>query len=265
MKLLIFWDVFGRIGREWLRKELPNLVKKYNPDFILANVDNLSSWRWAIEKHVIELEKMWIDIMTSWDHIFDNFEKIKDYLWKKDSRLIRCANFYEENLAWKGYRIFEKNGKKLLVIHLQWEVFMNHKVTNPFLKAREILDFYKWEKLDWIILDFHNEASAELYGLSYYLDWEVSFVFWTHTHIQTNDETILKWWTWFMSDVGMNWPYNSIIWADYDSVISRFLTWIWKWKIEQSLDPTYLVSWVYVEIGDDMKCEKIEKIRIIKK
>ena len=147
---------------------------------------------------------------------------------------------------------------------MQWEVFMNHKVTNPFLKTREILDSYKWEKLDWIILDFHNEATAEAYGLVNYLDWDISFMFWTHTHVQTNDEIILKNWTGFICDVGMNWPLNSIIWADFESVKSRFLSWINKWKIEQSLDSTYLVSWVYVEIWDDMKCKKIEKIRIIK-
>jgi len=264
MKLLIFWDVYGRVGREWLRKELPKLMEKYNSDFVIANVDNVSSWRWAIEKHIIELEKIGVDIMTSWDHIFDNFEKIKDYLWKKDSHLIRCANFYEEDLVWKWHKIFEKNWKKLLVIHMQWEVFMNHKVPNPFLKIREILDSYKWEKLDWIILDFHNEATAEAYGLVNYLDWDISFMFWTHTHVQTNDEIILKNWTGFICDVGMNWPLNSIIWADFESVKSRFLSWINKWKIEQSLDSTYLVSWVYVEIWDDMKCKKIEKIRIIK-
>jgi len=32
--------------------------------------------------------------MTSGDHVFDNFEKIKDYLDKKDSKLLRIANFY---------------------------------------------------------------------------------------------------------------------------------------------------------------------------
>jgi len=40
---------------------------------------------------------------------------------------------------------------------------MNHKVTNPFLKAKEIIEKHKDEKLDAIIIDFHNEASAELY------------------------------------------------------------------------------------------------------
>ncbi|MDD3145039.1 MAG: TIGR00282 family metallophosphoesterase [Candidatus Gracilibacteria bacterium] len=264
MKLLIFGDVYGRVGREGLRKELPKLKEKYDPDFIIANVDNVSSGRGAIEKHIIELEKLGVDIMTSGDHIFDNFEKIKDYLGKKDSRLIRCANFYEEDLVGKGHKIFEKNGKKLLVIHMQGEVFMNHKVTNPFLKSREILDSYNGEKLDGIVLDFHNEATAEAYGLAYYLDGDLSFMFGTHTHVQTNDDIILKKGTGFICDVGMNGPLNSVIGADFESVKPRFLSGISKGKIEQSLDSTYLVSGVYVEIGDDMKCEKIEKIRIIK-
>ena len=60
----------------------------------------------------------------------------------------------------------------------------------------------------------------------------------------------------------MNWPLYSVIWADFESVKKRFLTWIWKWKITQSLDNNYVVSWALVEIWDDMKCENIEKIRI---
>jgi hypothetical protein len=36
--------------------------------------------------------------------------KIKDYLEKQDSKLIRVANFYDdENLEGKGYKIVEKN------------------------------------------------------------------------------------------------------------------------------------------------------------
>ncbi len=75
MKILIFWDVYGRIWRKWLKAELPWLKEKYNPDFVIANIENCTSWRWPIEKHVIELEKLWIDIMTSWDHVFDNYQK----------------------------------------------------------------------------------------------------------------------------------------------------------------------------------------------
>jgi calcineurin-like phosphoesterase len=136
MKVLIFWDVYGRIWRNALLKELPALREKYSPDFVVTNVDNISSGRWAIEKHILELEEVYVDIMTAWDHIFDNFDKVKDYLSKNDSRLLRFANLYNAEIPWVWEKVFEKNGKKLLVIHLQWEIFMNHKVFSPFLKAK---------------------------------------------------------------------------------------------------------------------------------
>lgn len=263
MKILIFWDVYGRIWRAALKKELPKLKEKYKPDFVVVNIENATSWRWAIEKHAIELEKMWIDVMTSGDHVFDNFDKIKDYLNKKDSKLIRIENFYNsETLEWKWFKLVEKKWKKLLVIHLMWETFMNHKVNNPFLKANEILEKFKEEKLDWIIIDFHKETTSEWYGMWFYLDWKIGFIFWTHTHIQTNDELILPKWTWIISDVWMNWPLYSVIWADFKSVEKRFLTWINKGKIEQCLDKNYVVNSVCVELDDFWKCTNIEKIRI---
>lgn len=268
MKILIFWDIYWRIWRKALKKEIPNLKEKYNPDFIIANLDNVTSWRWAIEKHVLELESLWIDLMTSWDHFFDNYDKIKDYLNLPNSKFIRCANFIEYwdyKIAWKWYKILEKNNKNLLVIHLMCETFMKYSVTNPFHKVDEILEKYKWKDLDWIIIDFHKETSSSWYGMWFYLDWKVSFIFWTHTHIQTNDELILPKWTWLISDVWMSWPLYSVIWADYDSVKKRFLTWIWRWKIEQCLDKNYVVNWVCVEIWNDMICKNIEKIRIREK
>lgn len=265
MKILVFWDVYWRIWRSALKKELPKLREKFNPDFVIVNIENATSWRWPIEKHAIELENLWIDVMTSWDHVFDNIDRITDYLDKKDSKLIRWANFYDNwsyHIPWKWYKIVEKNGKKLLVIHLIGQVFMNFNVENPFFSIDKILEETKNEKLDWIIIDFHKETTAEWYWLWFYLDWKVSFIFWTHTHIQTNDELILPNWTWILSDVWMNWPLYSVIWADFESVKKRFLTWISKWKISQCLDENYVVNWAFIEIWDDMKCVNIEKIRI---
>lgn len=262
MKILIFWDVYWRIGRAALKKELPNLISLHNPDFIIANVENATSWRGVIEKHAIEFEKMWIDIMTSWDHVFDNFEKIKQYLAKENSKLIRAANFYNDDiLEWSWYKVTEKNWKKLLVIHLLWETFMNHKVKNPFVVAKDIIEKFKEEKLDWIIVDFHKETTSEWYWMAHLLDWKASFVFWTHTHIQTNDELILKWWTGIISDVWMNWPLYSVIWADFNSVKNRFLSWVNKWKIEQCLDKNYVVNGVIIEVENKL-CKKVDKIRI---
>jgi len=264
MRVLIFWDVYGRIWRAALKKELPLLKEKHKPDFVIVNVDNCTSWRWPIEKHLLEFEALWVDLMTWGNHVFDNLNKIDEYIEKEDSKLIRPANFREykeyKSLG-KWYKVIEKNWKKLLVIHILWEVFMHMQLDNPFLKVEEIIEELKWEDLDWIIIDYHKETSAEWYWLAHFLDWRASFIYWTHTHVQTNDELILENGIWLLSDVWMNWSLYSIIWADYKAIEKRFLTW-WRWKITQCLDKNYLVNWVVVDIWDDMRCENIEKIRI---
>ena len=261
MKILAFGDIYGRVWRKALKKELPGLQEKYNPDFVLVNVDNISSWRWAVDHHVEELNAIWVDIMTGWDHIYDNFSHIKDYLQSPDTNLLVPANTYETDTGiW--YKVFEKNGKRLLVIHLMWNVFMRDNLYNPFLKADEILSEDHGE-LDGIIVDFHKEATSEIYGLAMYLEGRISSIFWTHTHVQTNDEMILPGWTWIMCDIGMVWPLYSVIGATFDSVKKRFLTGINKWKIVQWLWKDYVVNWVFLEIDEaTQKCTHIEKMRI---
>lgn len=265
MKILIFWDIYWRIWREALKKELPKLKQKYSPDFVVANIDNVTSWRWAILKHINDLKDLWIDLMTGWDHIYDNIDKIWDYLNDEKSIVIRPLNFYETTLhknPWKWYKIIEKNWKKLLVIHLMWEVFTKFRIDNPFLRVNDLLLKFENEKIDWIIIDFHKEATSEWYWIANFLNWRVSLVYWTHTHVQTNDDHILDLWTWLISDIWMNGSFKWVIWATYKSVEKMFLTWILSWKIEQSLDSNYIINWIYVEIWDDKKCMKIEKIFI---
>jgi calcineurin-like phosphoesterase len=99
--------------------------------------------------------------------------------------------------------------------------------------------------------------------MSMFLDGKISFLYGTHTHIQTNDELILPKWTGLLSDVGMSWPLYSIIGADFESIKSRFLSWVLKWKISQALWKEYVISACVVDIDENTrKCLHIEKIRI---
>ncbi len=264
MKILIFWDIYWRIGRNAFLRELPHLQNKYQPDFVIVNVDNISSGRWPIEKHIFELENAWVDVMTAWDHIFDNLERVKNYLQKPDSKLLRAANYYEAPeffIPWVWEKICEKNGKKMLLIHLLSSTSMRDQVYNPFLKLQEILKKYDTQTFDWIIVDFHKEYTSEIYGMALWFDGKISFAYGTHTHIQSNDELILDGGTGVMNDVGMSGSLHSVIWADLLSVKQRFFSGINKGKIEQSLDARYVVNGVYVEIEEN-KTTFIEKIRI---
>ena len=269
MKILIFWDIVWRIWRKSLAKEIWDLKDKFNPDFIIANGENLASGRWPTEKLILEMWALGIDLFTWWNHSFDNEKKIIEYMDKEESILIRPANHLESRfykIPWKGYKIIEKNWKNLLVINLMSEVFMRDQMDNVFIKLDDIIEKIKWEKLDWIIVDFHWETSAELYALAYFsekLNKQISLIYWTHTHIQTNDEIVLPSGIGIMSDVWMSWSLYSIIGSDYKSLEKRFLTWIGKWKIEQSLWNNYVVNYLFVEIDENnSKTTNIEKWRI---
>ena len=265
MKILVFWDIYGRIGRKAFTKEIANLKEEHTPDFVIANVDNITSGRWAVSHLVDELCDLGVDLCTGWDHIFDNYDKVSESLDAEDSHIIRPGNFFESKyykLAWKGYKILEKNGQKLLVIHVVSGTFLRDTVQNPYLYVDELLDELCAEDFDAIILDYHKEASAEVWSMAFFLDGRVSAVFGTHTHLQTNDELILDKGTGVIWDVWMSGSLYSVIGAEFWSIRKRTLTGIMKWKIKQSLDKRYVVNACLFDVCDKTgETKNILKIR----
>lgn len=264
MRVLIYGDIYGRVWRKAFEKEYAAMCKKYAPDFTIANIENITSGRWPVSEHAEFINDLWVDLMTGGDHIFDNVPNINTYLEKDDSNLIRPANFYmtqEYPLAGNGYKIIEKNGKRLLLIQLLWEVFMNHKVENPFSYIESLLQTIPEESYDACIVEFHRETTAELYGMARLLEGKSALVYGTHTHIQTNDAHILPWGTWVQADVGMNGPFYSVIGAEFDSVKKRFLSGISRGKIEQALKGPYVINALIVDIDPSSGlCTHIENI-----
>ncbi|EKE26006.1 MAG: Metallophosphoesterase [uncultured bacterium (gcode 4)] len=266
IKLLIFWDIFWRNWRRLVNKYLPELKNKYNPDFILWNSENITSWKWPVLKHILEMKELWFDCLTWWDHTFSNLKDIKDYINEKDSIQIRPLNYYESRfykVPWKWFRVIEKDWKKLLVINLIGSAFIWGQSFNPFIKVDEILNEFQNEKFDGIIVDFHRETTAEIYAMSEFLNGRISMIFWTHTHVQTNDEHILSNWTGMITDVWMIWSFHSSIGQTFETRLPQFISGLnifWE-RPEQDLW-LWCINWIFVEI-EDFKCVKLDKIKII--
>jgi len=53
MIILFFADIYGRPGRKALSLALPDLKAKYQPDFILGNVENLAGGRGVNKKTTV--------------------------------------------------------------------------------------------------------------------------------------------------------------------------------------------------------------------
>jgi len=106
---------------------------------------------------------------------------------------------------------------------LQGRVFMNTPADCPFQTARRLVTELK-AKTPVIAIDMHCEATSEKIAMGWWLDGQASFVFGTHTHIQTADERVLPQGTAYITDCGMTGPYESVIGRRVDRVLHRFTT-----------------------------------------
>lgn len=217
MKVLAVGDLVGENGVKYLDFVLPRIIEDEKIDFVIANAENAAGGSGITTKVYNDLNKMKIDAYTFGNHTWGK----KDiFSFIDDPKVIRPAN-YSDGVPGHGYTIFEKNGKKIAVINLIGRTDMNVQSENPFLYMDKLLEEIK---ADYIIVDFHAEATAEKVALAHYLDGSVNVIFGTHTHVQTADEIILKKGTGYISDIGMTGPYDSVIGMDKEAALKRFLT-----------------------------------------
>ncbi|MCX7779192.1 MAG: TIGR00282 family metallophosphoesterase [Patescibacteria group bacterium] len=224
MKVLFFGDVVGKIGRRALIRILPKLKRKFKPDLILANVENLAHGLGVTRKTLQEIKNAGVDFFTSGNHIWSKkeiFEIFKDKDLK--DKIIRPANYPPETPG-SGEKIIKIGQNFILVINLLGRVFLEIEADCPFRKADEILARFSNKNLNAIIVDFHAEATSEKVALGHYLDGRASAVLGTHTHIGTIDAQILSSGTAFLSDIGMVGAKNSVIGVEKKNVLTAFLS-----------------------------------------
>ena len=254
MKILILGDVVGKPGRNILGEYLERKKSEY--DLVIVNGENAAAGFGLTEKIAKQFYGFGVDVITSGNHIWDKKEMV-EYL-KKDHKILRPLN-YPRGVAGVGYNIFEaSNGEKVGVISLQGRIFMP-PVDCPFQRVEAILEEIK-KKTDYIIVDFHAEATSEKMAMGRFLDGRVSVVFGTHTHIQTSDNRILDAGTGYISDIGMTGSHDGIIGMTVDSVLPRFLTSL-PTKFEICND-NVRVNGIEVILDEYGKCSEINRIDI---
>lgn len=255
VRLLFLGDVVGSSGRLALQTFLPELKKKYDPDFLIVNAENAAGGYGLTEKVAEEILSLGVDLITSGNHIWK--KEFIPYLVKSD-RVLRPAN-YGPGAPGRGYGIVSKGMKKLGVINLEGRIFMR-PLENPFLVGKELAERLK-EETPFIFVDFHAEATSEKIALGYFLDGLVSAVVGTHTHVQTSDETILPKGTGYITDVGMCGSVHSIIGMRIDQALELYTTMVGR-KLEVEKSPPVKVEGVYLEFDEQGKTKYIERIRL---
>ena len=120
LKILFIPDIVGKIGRNAVRQELPSLKKKFKPDLIIANVENLAHGIGATQKTLDELKEIGIDLFTSGNHIWEKAGS-DEMLDNPENRIVRPANYAAKK---SGVGVIQANlGEiKLNVVNLQGAV-----------------------------------------------------------------------------------------------------------------------------------------------
>jgi len=221
VRILAIGDVVGKPGRTIIIDRLHAFCDKELVDAVIANGENLAGGSGLTPQEADELFKAGVNVITGGDHIWAKKEIIP-YI-DRTPGLLRPAN-YPLDQPGKGHTVFEtRSGAKVGVIHLQGRVFMNTHADCPFQTARRLVNEMK-PKTSVIAVDMHCEATSEKIAMGWWLDGHASFVFGTHTHIQTADERVLPQGTAYITDCGMTGPYESVIGRRVDRVLHRFTT-----------------------------------------
>ncbi|HTP89776.1 MAG TPA: TIGR00282 family metallophosphoesterase [Bryobacteraceae bacterium] len=220
MNILFIGDIYGSVGRRLVAEHLQQIVSDEKIQLAIANAENAAAGFGLTPALAQDLFSMGLDVLTTGNHAWDRKE-IYEYL-PREPRVVRPAN-YPCGLPGSGVTVVRaRNGVEVAVINLQGRVHMP-VIDCPFHKADEVL-----ASLDPAVkvrfVDFHAEVTSEKQAMGWHLDGRVSAVIGTHTHVPTADERVLPGGTAYLTDAGMTGPYDSVIGADKQLALRRFIT-----------------------------------------
>ncbi|MGM9970971.1 MAG: TIGR00282 family metallophosphoesterase [Anaeroplasmataceae bacterium] len=223
MRILYIGDIVGSKGLEFLEKNLNKIKNDNKINLVIANAENVTHGRGLNKEHYLRLMKLGIFALTMGNHTFSQ-RQIKEYI--NDSKIVRPANLTTE--FGKGYMTLNYNDRKITIVNLLGRIYMNNMSLDcPFKTMDKIYNIVK-DKSDYIIVDFHAEATSEKIAFGYDFDGKVSAVVGTHTHVPTADERILPNGTLYVTDIGMTGPYEGILGDNKETIIERFRSGVYE-------------------------------------
>ena len=221
MRVLFLGDIVGRIARNEVIEQLPDLRAELLLDFIVVNCENAAGGFGVTPKICEALFAAGADVLTTGNHVWDKKEII-DYI-AAEPRLLRPLNMAEGTPGNGTVQVTNAAGRRLVAVNIMTNLFMASN--DPVFTA--LNDALVRNKLgrdaDFILVDAHGEATSEKMALGHYADGRASLVVGTHTHIPTADHRILARGTAYQTDAGMCGDYNSVLGMEKEAAMDRFL------------------------------------------
>ncbi len=250
MKILYLGDIVGEGTLKILKNNLEDIKREYGVQIVLANAENVSGGKGLNFKHYKELKSMGIAGISMGNHTFSKSE-IMDYI--DGATIARPANLntkYGKEVLYVKY-----NSEIIAIVNLLGRVYSNTPLDCPFKTMDRLLEDIK---ADYIIVDFHGDATSEKKAFFYDFSGKVDAVVGSHTHTQTSDCQIYNN-TCFITDMGMCGPYNSILGDDIEAIIERFRSGVFT-PLKVSNDSKILIQGVVIDLGTKRTIQAISKI-----
>ena len=222
MRILFLGDVVGESGCTSIKKNLKNIIKQKNIDFVIVNGENAAEEGVGIsEKISNEFFSYGVNVITTGNHVWD-LKETAQYI-TRENKLLRPFNLPSATPG-EGFGVYQvKNGLKIGVLNLMGNIFMK-KCENVFESSVLFLKNNVLKKnFDFLVVDFHGEITSEKMAMGHFFDGKATLVVGTHTHIPTNDARILKNGTAYLTDAGMCGDYNSVIGMNKENSLKKFL------------------------------------------
>ena len=256
MNILCVGDVVGSAGCNILKAKLPMIKRNFNIDAVIVNGENSADGNGISPQSADEIFGAGADVITGGNHSLR--QSTAWHLLEDNPFVLRPANFTDAAPG-GGYCLVDFGFTKMAVINLLGTVYME-SLACPFETADRLVEQAKVDGASIIAVDIHAEATAEKKALAFYLDGRVSFVFGTHTHVQTADNQILPDGTGFITDLGMTGPYLSVLGVRPELSIRKI-----KDKVPvrfANAEGKCMLEGCIFTVEREGKCTKTENIRI---
>jgi len=257
MRILTIGDIVGRPGREYVYAKLNGIREQYKIDFCIANGENAAGINGINGEITNTLIERGVDVITLGNHAF-GVSSIANTL-DENKRIIRPANYPPETPGF-GYTVMDTGLARIAVINAMGRMHVEPVLDCPFRAVDKILRDIEG-KWDVCVIDLHAETTSEKIAFANYFDGRVTFVFGTHTHVQTADERILPKGTGYITDLGMTGVVDSVLGVNKETIIEMFLS---RRKVKfEAAEGEVMLSGAVVEVDNrTFKVTGIERVNV---
>lgn len=260
LRIAMLGDIVGRAGRQVVEQQLPELRRRWQPDLIIANAENISGGSGISPQSYRKLLHYGIDGITLGDHVYRQPDILP--VLQTASNIIRPANLPASAAGSRWMKLTPHAADKppLFVVTLLGRLYITNPLADdPFACIDAVLRDLPGPH-PFVMVEVHAETTSEKMALGHYLDGRVCAVVGTHTHVPTADAKILPHGTAYMTDLGMCGPYDSILGRRKDRVLHHMTTGMMSRFDVADGDPR--MCGAFIELDDRGRAVAIERIEL---